>query len=115
MWDASDTEWCAGKMGPKRDVVGESEQAVRAQGMRFMVAMHHAENWWFFPHWKREYDTSDPAYAGLYGEPHNLDYDYDPGRAGVHQNHGEWMTQDKPSKSVPRSLEASAGRSSRPL
>ncbi len=98
MWDASDTEWCAGKMGPKRDVVGELGKAIRAQDMRYMVAMHHAENWWFFPHWKREYDTSDPAYAGLYGEPHDLDFDYDPGRAGVHQNHGEWMAQDKPSK-----------------
>ena len=29
MWDCSDTEWCASKMGPKRDVVGELEKAIR--------------------------------------------------------------------------------------
>ena len=25
MWNCSDTEWCASKMGPKRDIVGELE------------------------------------------------------------------------------------------
>jgi len=72
MWDSPSNPWCAAKMGPKRDVVGELERAIRSQGMRFMVAMHHAENWWFYPHWRKEFDTSDPKYAGLYGEPHDL-------------------------------------------
>ena len=97
MWDASDTEWCAGKMGPKRDVVGELEKAIRAQGMRFMVAMHHAENWWFFPHWKKEYDTSDPRYAGLYGEPHNLDFDFEAmGRGIIRPNGWRRTSRAKP-------------------
>ena len=39
--------------------------------MRFVVALHHAENWWFYPHWRKELDTSDPPYARLYGEPHS--------------------------------------------
>jgi alpha-L-fucosidase len=95
MWDCSDTEWSAAKMGPKRDVVGELEKAIRAQGMKYMVAMHHAENWWFFPHWKKEYDTSDPQYAGLYGESHNEDFDILPETLDMHD---EWAKQDKPSK-----------------
>lgn len=74
MWDSKWTEWNAAKMGPKRDVVGELEKAIRKQGMRFMVALHHAENWWFYPHWRKEFDTSDPRYAGLYGEQHNVDW-----------------------------------------
>jgi alpha-L-fucosidase len=41
--------------------------------MRYLVALHHAENWWFYPHWRKEFDTSDPRYAGLYGEAHNLE------------------------------------------
>lgn len=72
MWDSQYTEWNAARMGPHRDVVGELSKAIKGQGMRFLTAFHHAENWWFFPHWKKEYDTSDPKYAGLYGPAHNL-------------------------------------------
>lgn len=74
MWDSKVNEWNAAKMGPKRDITGELEKAIRNQGMKFMVAMHHAENWKFYPHWVKEYDTSDPAYAGLYGEAHNTEW-----------------------------------------
>ncbi len=58
-------------MGPKRDVVGLLEKAIHKQGLRFLVALHHAENWWFFPHWRPEFDTSDLRYTGLYGQLHN--------------------------------------------
>lgn len=94
MWDTQYSEWSAAKMGPKRDVVGELEKAIRKQGMRFMVALHHAENWWFFPHWKKEFDVSDPRYAGLYGELHNLDKDPGEGIEGEER----FFAQDKPSK-----------------
>ncbi|MCY3747996.1 MAG: alpha-L-fucosidase, partial [Chloroflexi bacterium] len=89
LWDSAHTEWNAARMGPKRDVVGELAEAVRRQGMRYMVAMHHAENWWFFPHWRTDFDTSDPRYSGLYGEPHNLDFPV---------RDVEWDEQDKPSR-----------------
>jgi alpha-L-fucosidase len=88
MWASRLTDWNAAKMGPKRDVVGALEKAVRRQGMRFMVALHHAENWWFFPHWQKEYDTADPQYAGLYGPPHNLETPVGP----------EFFDQEKPSQ-----------------
>ena len=41
--------------------------------MKYMVAMHHAENWYFFPHWNKNFDTSKKEFEGLYGELHNLD------------------------------------------
>ena len=88
MWDTRHSDWSAAKMGPKRDVVGELERSIRRQGMRFLVALHHAENWWFYPHWRKEFDTSDPRYAGLYGEPHNLDTPVGPG----------FFDQERPSK-----------------
>lgn len=72
MWDSAVNEWNASKMGPMRDVVGELATAIRAQDMRFMVALHHAENWWFFNH-QSSYDTTDLRYIGLYGEPHDVD------------------------------------------
>ena len=78
MWDTAYGDWNAAKMGPKRDVVGELEKAIRAEGMKYMVAMHHAENWWFYPHWIKEFDTANPQYSGLYGEPHNLNLSIKP-------------------------------------
>jgi len=71
MWDTRYSEWNAAKMGPKRDVVGELEKAIRKQGMKYMVAFHHAENWWFFPVWDERYDCSKEQYTGLYGQLHN--------------------------------------------
>ena len=96
MWDTQYNPWNAARMGPKRNVVGELEMAIREQGLRFMVALHHAENWWFFPHWREDFDTSDPQFAGLYGPLHNT--------AGLQHEDGirsrteEWRLQDKPSK-----------------
>jgi alpha-L-fucosidase len=87
MWDTGYSDWSAAKMGPKRDVVGLLEKSIRRVGMRFMVALHHAENWWFYPHWRKEFDTSDPRYAGLYGEAHNLDGNIGP----------DFFDQDRPS------------------
>ncbi len=96
MWDSKLTEWNAARMGPKRDVVGELEKAVRRQGMRFMVSLHHAENWWFFPHWRQDLDTSDPRYAGLYGEPHNQQWAENMYLARSRED--LWALQDRPSR-----------------
>jgi hypothetical protein len=38
--------------------------------MKFVTAFHHAANWFFFPVWDERYDTGNPAYADLYGQPH---------------------------------------------
>jgi len=68
MYDSALSQWTAAKMGPKRDVVGDLAQAVRARGMVFGVSSHRVEHWWFmnggrtFPS-----DVQDPAYADFYG------------------------------------------------
>ena len=98
MWDSQVNEWNAARMGPKRDVVGELEKAIRRQGMRFMVALHHAENWWFYPHWKKDCDTSDPRYAGLYGPLHNLEWAQSMPKFEKGGIEEEWKLQDKPTK-----------------
>lgn len=49
MWKTQTTPFNAWDMGPKRDVVGEMEKALRAKGMRYLTAFHHAENYWFLP------------------------------------------------------------------
>jgi alpha-L-fucosidase len=70
MWDTEWSEWNAAKMGPKRDVVGELEEAIKKRGMKYVTAFHHAANWFFFPVADERYDTGNPENAGLYGQYH---------------------------------------------
>ena len=68
MYDSDLTDWCAAKMGPKRDICGELAEAVRAQDMVFAVSSHRAEHWWFFDGGRGfPSDVQDPANDGLYG------------------------------------------------
>jgi alpha-L-fucosidase len=68
MYDSGFSKWCAAKMGPKRDVVGELANAVRAEGLVFGASTHRAEHFWFFDV-GREFDSdvNDPAYEDFYG------------------------------------------------
>jgi alpha-L-fucosidase len=95
MWDTATSRWNAAQMGPKRDIVAALEKSIRAKGMKYMVAMHHAEHWWFFPHWLKGADVSDPAFADFYGEPHNSDL-----HIPLEQwnRDAEWAMHDQPSK-----------------
>lgn len=70
MWDTRYSEWNAAKMGPRRDVVGELEKAIKARDMKFVTAFHHAASWFFFPVWDETKDCSNPEYSGLYGPIH---------------------------------------------
>jgi len=76
MWDSALTEWDAADMGPRRDIVGELEKAIRERGMRFVTSFHHAFNWKYYelsytP--DKRHDPEDPRFAGvdgLYPTPH---------------------------------------------
>lgn len=48
MWDSDLTQWCATKIGPKRDLVGELAEAVRAKGMKFAPSYHRERHTGFF-------------------------------------------------------------------
>src|SRR5947208_10061588 len=68
MYDTGLSEWCAAKMGPKRDLIGDLAAAVRKQGMVFGASSHRAEHWWFFDGgMKFPSDVQDAHYSGLYG------------------------------------------------
>jgi alpha-L-fucosidase len=68
MYDSSLTRWCAAKMGPKRDVVGELAAAARGRGLRFGVSNHRAEHWWFLSGGRDfESDVTDPSLEDFYG------------------------------------------------
>jgi Glycosyl Hydrolase Family 88/Alpha-L-fucosidase len=63
MYDTVRSQWCAVKMGPKRDTLGELAKAVRKQGLVFGVSSHRAEHWWFFDGGMHfDSDVQDPRY-----------------------------------------------------
>lgn len=66
MYDSKLTEWKSTTMGPRKDIMRELANEARREGMHFGLSNHFAENWWFFPH-EEALDTSDPAFANLYG------------------------------------------------
>src|SRR5262249_2366181 len=66
--DCGLSEWCAAKMGPKRDLIGDLAGAARRQGLVFGVSSHRAEHWWFFDGGMEfDSDVQDPRFAGLCG------------------------------------------------
>ena len=91
MWDSALTPWCAGKMGPKRDIIGDLAHAIRKQNMVFGVSSHRMEHHDFmYPTTKVKTDLFDPRYAGFYGPP--VPGDMNDGNASVaFQN--DWLAR----------------------
>ncbi|MCD7962170.1 MAG: alpha-L-fucosidase [Rikenellaceae bacterium] len=68
------TRWNARDMGPKRDLIGDLAEAVRAEGLKFGVSNHRMEHWDFMhPTAAKEHDLYDPEYADFYGPPQKPD------------------------------------------
>ena len=44
LWDSQFTPWNAMDKGPKRDLTGELEKAIKAEQMKFITTFHHARN-----------------------------------------------------------------------
>ena len=72
MYASDYTEWNAAKMGPQRDIIAELEKVVRAQGLKFGVSSHRAFNWRYYTY-ADDFDTTNPAYSGLYSPAHPED------------------------------------------
>jgi alpha-L-fucosidase len=69
LWDSKVNKWNAKNMGPKRDIVGELEKAIKGQDLKFITTFHHSHNWYYYQHYEG-LDTYDPEFSGLYGKPH---------------------------------------------
>ena len=81
MYHSDLSDWCATKMGPKRDIIGELRTAILAEGLHFGASSHRAEHYWFM-NGGRQFpsDVQDPKYASLYGPAH---VGIDPGKDGT--------------------------------
>ena len=67
MWDSELTEWNSAKMGPKKDIVKLMADAVRKQGMKYIITYHRHWLYAWFPTWDKSTDAGNPKYVGLYG------------------------------------------------
>lgn len=67
MWDSKLTQWDAYDMGPKIDVVGAMEKAIKARGLKFITTYHRHWLYSWYPTWDKNTDASNPIYEGLYG------------------------------------------------
>ncbi|MBQ5619402.1 MAG: alpha-L-fucosidase, partial [Alistipes sp.] len=66
MWDSKQTPFCAAKMGPKRDMVGELGKAIKARGMKLFLSLHHENNYTYVKV-KEHWAANNPKYEKLYG------------------------------------------------
>jgi alpha-L-fucosidase len=71
MWDSRINRWNAVRMGPRRDVVGEMERAVRKQGLKFVTTFHHSWQWGWYESPVLNADIYQPELADLYW-PHQF-------------------------------------------
>ena len=68
MYSTPLSRWNAAEIGPKRDIIGELEEAATKVGLVFGVSSHRAEHWWFM-NGGRDYksDVNDQKYEDFYG------------------------------------------------
>lgn len=66
MWDSRVNRWNAARMGPRRDIVGELERAVRGQGLKFYTSFHHQWLWGWYTSPVADADIYQPQFADFY-------------------------------------------------
>jgi alpha-L-fucosidase len=66
MWDSRINRWNAAKMGPRRDIVGLIERAVRKQGLKFYASFHHQWLWGWYTSPVADADIYKPELQDLY-------------------------------------------------
>lgn len=78
MWDSELTDWCATKIGPKRDLVGDLAVAVRKTGLKYATSYHRERHPSYYTTEKHQVKAPAhqdileeiqrmPSAAGLYG------------------------------------------------
>ncbi len=67
-WDSKVNKYNTVNYGPKRDLVGELEKAIKGEGLKFVTTFHHSWEWGWYNLWSGYIDNSDPEFGDLYGE-----------------------------------------------
>ncbi len=62
MWDSEITDFCSGKTGAKRDLVGELFKELEKRDIKTIASFHHARTKRFFDGWKKQL-SRNPEYS----------------------------------------------------
>ncbi len=68
MYDSNLSEWCASKMGPRRDIAGELKVELEKRDITYTASSHRIEHYWFMSGGKR-FESDIPQevpYGDLY-------------------------------------------------
>ncbi len=96
MYNSVFDPWNAKNMGPKRNILGELQSAIRKHGLRFGVSSHRAEHWWWYDGGMQiDSDVRDPRYSILYGpaQPRTMPGD-DPAKEPDPNHLEQWLGPD---------------------
>ncbi len=69
MYDCDMTGWCASKMGPKRDIVGELKEAIEKRDMTLCTSSHRVEHYWFMSgmrDFESDFDEKEVEFGHIY-------------------------------------------------
>jgi len=67
-WDSKVNKYNTVNYGPKRDIVGELEKAIKAEDMKFVTTFHHSWEWSWYNTWSGRIDTTAVGFEDFYGE-----------------------------------------------
>ncbi|MFI3281133.1 MAG: alpha-L-fucosidase [Rikenellaceae bacterium] len=93
MYDSSFNPWCASKMGPERDIIGEIKVATQKAGLLFGLSSHRCENAWFYEFGMQSPSDVQDLSISLYGE--RL---HEPGFQGMNPEYGQYEGSNEKSR-----------------
>jgi alpha-L-fucosidase len=67
-WDSKINKYNTVNFGPKRDIVGELEKAIKGEGLKFVTTFHHSWEWGWYNTWSGLIDTTAVGFEDFYGE-----------------------------------------------
>ncbi len=77
MYDSELSDWCAAKMGPRRDVLGELSAECNKRGLINCASSHRVEHWFFMSHGKEfDSDIKEPLKRGDFYWPSMAEGDH---------------------------------------
>lgn len=97
-WDSKVNKYNTVNYGPKRDIVGELEKAIKDEELKFVTTFHHSWEWGWYSLWNGHADTSNPEFREMFGEVTPPETFYRLGTDASGKHNGTVLAEDQPSR-----------------